>query len=294
MTNMAMAIIGDSKIVIMEEEFMKVIVSITSMMVGSWLVANVVWAQPVSVPADGGLVACQQDVVTCSTALGSCGIGLDTCTTDLSTCVTDLGSCESTARAFPATGQTTCWDSSGTVIFDCTGTGQDGEIRAGAELSYTDTGQTIIDNNTKLEWMKQDHNNNGDCAIVPNSLDHRCFFTWDEAFAFVDSLNAYTFAGRMDWRLPNVKELLSLLRYDRLPGISDEFNNGCSPSCTVEACSCNGSEYFSSTTYILDSDPFIISSEFAKRAYKVNLVNGVVNDKDKNETTNVRAVRGGL
>jgi hypothetical protein len=270
------------------------------MVVGGWLVANVVWAQPFPVPTGGGLVACQEDLVTCSTELGSCDIGFGTCTTDLSmcvtdlgSCVTDLGSCESTAQAFPATGQTTCWDSSGDVIFDCTGTGQDGEIRAGAELSYTDTGQTIIDNNTNLEWMKQD-DNNGDCASFPSSLDRNCFFTWDEAFAFVDSLNANAFAGHTDWRLPNVKELLSLLRYDGLPFISDEFNDGCSPSCTVEACSCNGSEYFSSTTYILESDPFITHSEFARSAWMVNLGNGVVTDKVKNEGTNVRAVRGGL
>lgn len=33
------------------------------------------------------------------------------------------------ADQFPATGQTSCWDSSGTPI-DCAGTGQDGDIPA--------------------------------------------------------------------------------------------------------------------------------------------------------------------
>ncbi len=37
------------------------------------------------------------------------------------------------AGDFPATGQTTCFDSAGDVI-DCAGTGQDGEIQAGATL----------------------------------------------------------------------------------------------------------------------------------------------------------------
>ncbi len=58
-------------------------------------------------------------------------------------------------RAFPATGQTTCWNSAGTVIA-CAGTGQDGDIRAGATLSYTDNGDgTITDNNTGLMWEKK-------------------------------------------------------------------------------------------------------------------------------------------
>ncbi len=35
------------------------------------------------------------------------------------------------AQAFPATGQTTCWNSQGGVIA-CAGTGQDGDIQAGA------------------------------------------------------------------------------------------------------------------------------------------------------------------
>src|SRR5207247_8582198 len=55
---------------------------------------------------------------------------------------------------FPATGQTTCWDSSGNVI-PCAGTGQDGDLQKGAPLSYTDNGDgTITDNNTGLMWEK--------------------------------------------------------------------------------------------------------------------------------------------
>jgi hypothetical protein len=233
--------------------------------------------------------------VDCSTELGSCDTVLDSCTTDLTTCEDDLETCEATASTFPSTGQTTCWDSSGNIIFDCTGTGQDGEIQAGAELSYTDTGLTIVDNNTKLEWMKQD-DNNGDCASFPYSLDKNCFFTWNEAFAFVASLNANVYAGHTDWRMPNVKELLSLLRYDGLPLISGEFDNACSSGCMVETCSClaGSGEYYSSTTYILESDPFITSSEFARSAYMVNLFNGNVTTSEKIVSRQVRAVRGGL
>ncbi len=52
------------------------------------------------------------------------------------------------ARHFPATGQTTCWSHSGSVI-SCPGTGHDGDIQAGATLAYVDNGDgTITDVNT--------------------------------------------------------------------------------------------------------------------------------------------------
>src|SRR5437773_4101103 len=48
-------------------------------------------------------------------------------------------------QAFPATGQTTVFH-----------TGDDGDIQAGATLSYTDNGDgTITDNNTCLIWEKK-------------------------------------------------------------------------------------------------------------------------------------------
>src|SRR5215510_10778276 len=67
-------------------------------------------------------------------------------------CAPDAGP---TDGGFPATGQTTCWDSSGTLI-PCAGTGQDGDTRAGAPLAYTDNGDgTITDDDTGLMWEKQ-------------------------------------------------------------------------------------------------------------------------------------------
>jgi len=145
-----------------------------------------------------------------------------------------------------------CWDSPGNPI-DCAGTGHDGDIQAGAELSYTDTGLTIIDNNTKLEWMKQDNNNLG-CGSLPGSLDQDCLFTWDEAFAFVAKLNEAEFAGHTDWRMPNIKELISIVNYGaRAPAVSEAFNIGCTSGCLLTTCSCTpasaGTFYWSSTTY---------------------------------------------
>src|SRR5205809_3679684 len=70
-------------------------------------------------------------------------------------CRAQLSACQAAAQQFPATGQTTCSNSTGQFI-SCAGTGQDGEIQAGGTLSYTDNGNgTITDNNTKLVWEKK-------------------------------------------------------------------------------------------------------------------------------------------
>src|SRR5205814_55397 len=91
------------------------------------------------------------------------------------------------AFCLPATGQTTCWDGSGNVI-GCAGTGQDGELRRGAPLSYTDNGDgTITDNNTGLVWEKQSQD--GSIHDIANT------YTSDQAFSgHVATLNSMGFA----------------------------------------------------------------------------------------------------
>lgn len=63
---------------------------------------------------------------------------------------------EAQAIALPKTGQTTCYDSAG--VIPCTGTGQDGDIRAGVAWPsprFTDNGNgTITDHLTGLTWLK--------------------------------------------------------------------------------------------------------------------------------------------
>src|SRR2546422_4574104 len=117
-----------------------------------------------------------------------------------------LGPRSGWACQLPATGQTTCWDSSGNVI-PCAGTGQDGDLQKGAPLSYTDNGDgTITDNNTGLMWEKLSMD--GSVHDVSNT------YTWANAFAqHVATLNGTSFAGHNDWRMPNVKELESLMNY---------------------------------------------------------------------------------
>ena len=84
-------------------------------------------AQPSTSAQAGGLPRCQRDLAVR--------------TAERDTCNANLGA----AQQFPATGQTTGFLP-----------GDDGNIQAGATLSYTDNGDgTITDNNTKLMWEKK-------------------------------------------------------------------------------------------------------------------------------------------
>ena len=182
-------------------------------------------------------------------------------------------------QALPATGQTTCWNSSGTVI-PCAGTGQDGDIRAGAALSYTDNGNgTITDNNTGLIWEKQ----SDDGSIH----DWDNVYSWADAFAVhIAGLNAGAgFAGHIDWRLPNYKELVSILNLQNsAPAVLPAFNTGCSSGCTVLTCSCTAADsYWSSTTL----------AGFSSSAWIVDFTVGDVFADNKLLSLRVRAVRGG-
>lgn len=68
------------------------------------------------------------------------------------------------------------------------------------ENSYTDNGDgTITDQATDLMWTQSD---NGTAL------------SWEDALAWAENLN---FAGYSDWRLPNAKELHSIVDYSRSP-----------------------------------------------------------------------------
>ncbi|MDA3781370.1 MAG: DUF1566 domain-containing protein [Bacteroidales bacterium] len=62
---------------------------------------------------------------------------------------------------------------------------------------------TITDNATALMWM-QDDNNEG--------------LIWEDALSYAEN---YEYAGYSDWRLPNVKELQSIVDYTRSPATSN-------------------------------------------------------------------------
>jgi len=68
---------------------------------------------------------------------------------------------------------------------------------------FVDNGDgTITDNATGLMWA-QDDSGKG--------------MTWEEALAWVQQMNEENYLGYSDWRLPNVKELQSIVDYSRSP-----------------------------------------------------------------------------
>jgi hypothetical protein len=98
------------------------------------------------------------------------------------------------------TGQCTCHAVNGEQIA-CLGSGQDAETRAG--LGWPDPrfelrGDVVRDRLTGLIWSAD-----ANPAELP--------MTWDESLAWIAALNRRTFLGYRDWRLPNRRELRSLI-----------------------------------------------------------------------------------
>lgn len=49
---------------------------------------------------------------------------------------------------------------------------------------------------------------------------------WEEALEYVQKMNEQNYLGYSDWRLPNVKELQSIVDYTRAPDASDPSHQG--------------------------------------------------------------------
>jgi hypothetical protein len=155
--------------------------------------------------------------------------------------------------AFPASGQATAYTADkNDGIPGPVAVPDDGILRPGSQLTYLDNGDgTITDLNTGLMWEKKSddggiHDKDNRYVWSGNGSEETI---WD----WLDDLNAAAFAGQRDWRIPDVRELESLLDFERLsPAVAPEFDTNCMPGCTVLTCSCTLSDgqdaYFSSTT----------------------------------------------
>ena len=159
----------------------------------------------------------------------------------------------------PDTGQTTCYNASGFVI-SCAGTGLDGAYTINP-MSYRDGGDgTVVDAVTGLVWQKDSPDNTK---------------TWQEAASYCTGL---TLAGQSDWRLPSMKELMSIVDYSvrldpnyPLPAITAEFF----PDTRKDG-------YWSSTASANRSDG----------AWYVDFSSGVVISTVTNDDLFVRCLRG--
>jgi len=106
----------------------------------------------------------------------------------------------------PQTGQQKCYDPLTSIEIGCTGTGQDGELRAGIAAPsprFTGDASTITDNLTGLQWLKDGTNQSfGTCG--KDAMD------WQDSLDVISCLNQQKFLGYSDWRMPAITELLSL------------------------------------------------------------------------------------
>jgi hypothetical protein len=133
----------------------------------------------------------------------------------------------SVAVIVPKTGQSTCYDTAGAVI-TCTGTGQDGEIKAGLAwptprfvdnsiASFAD--KSVTDNLTGLIWTKSGNlmaarDPEYDKDFTPSNSSESVsdgLVTWQHALDYVKKLNTENYLGHNDWRLPNPTEFESLI-----------------------------------------------------------------------------------
>jgi hypothetical protein len=188
----------------------------------------------------------------------------------------------------PATGQTRAYHADkNDGVPGPVSVADDGTIRAGAALNYVDNGDgTITDLNTGLMWEKK--SNDG-------GLHHKDdLYYWSGNGAqeticdWLDDVNAEGgpgFANYSDWRIPNVKELKSIIDYEQYGPPVDAVFNDCSPGCTIPSCSCTASSsYWSATSHA--NNPGV--------AWYVRFSDGHVFPTDEGLSLHVRAVRGGL
>jgi hypothetical protein len=124
--------------------------------------------------------------------------------------------------------------------------GDDGALRKGAPWPSsrftTPEGGVITDNLTGLMWSQDGQAYIADVCVLPE------YITWSEALEHVACLNANSYHGYADWRLPNVNELESLLNSEYGP-VTDwlalsGFSNLPEPP----------SYYWTSTSYAYNSD----------------------------------------
>jgi hypothetical protein len=155
--------------------------------------------------------------------------------------------------------------------------GQDGYYSAtkGTALSYTDNGDgTITDEVTGLMWKKcsEGYNEADNCLALPVGAVAK--MDWETALVTceADETAEYT-----DWRLPNIRELSSIINYGNeiaeIPTIDNDFF----PNTRT-------SYYWSSTT------SQYVGCEFA--AWRVLFDDGSTNYNGKGNTEYVRCVRG--
>jgi len=179
----------------------------------------------------------------------------------------------------PETGQSSCYDSTGQVVA-CAGTGQDGAEKSGAAWPsprFVDNGDgTVTDKLTGLIWLK-----NANCTdTVGGVVKGSGYLTWADALTWSNNLASGscgltdgTAAG--DWRLPNRKELFSLVNTQQASGVSWLHGQGFA--------GVQGYNYWSASSY----------ANHPASAWGVQMSDGSVFAGNKSDDYYVWPVRGG-
>ena len=186
--------------------------------------------------------------ITCSISDGKGGTALQS---------VDIYAGPPIPHELPDTGQTLSYTST---------FGEDNDYQpAASQPSYTDNGNgTTTDNRTGLMWVKD-----GNSAGCNNGGT----LTWDAAITFCEGL---TYAGYSDWRLPNRRELMSIVDYGT-------YNPSISATYFPNTQSKQSIFYWTSTTYV----PATID------AWTVTFYDGYVAPDVKTDSVYVRCVRVG-
>src|SRR5512140_3503391 len=115
-------------------------------------------------------------------------------------------------RHYLNTGQRTCHAEDGSEV-PCEGSGQDASFAVGTswpEPRFRVSNDEVTDQLTGLIWCRS-----ANLAEYP--------LTWQEALDFVAAMNGAMCFGRSDWRMPNRRELRSLLSLQtKLPALPEE------------------------------------------------------------------------
>jgi len=174
------------------------------------------------------LARCEADLARCEAELASTREALARCEADLARCEAELARCKAVAAPVPPTGQTICYDNT-EELPSCPGPsqpfgGQDGCYQAGCPAAgrFVDNGDgTVTDTCTGLMWAKRLAQPS---APFQPAADGSGRVAWEYALDYCNVLGdpgvaadlTFDGAGHCDWRLPNVRELQSILDFGRL------------------------------------------------------------------------------
>ena len=203
--------------------------------------ANISWEGAVVTKSTAGGTYNFNKAAVPPTCVGKLTDGVETLYIPVQNCVPTAFVPAGASIGVPQTGQTQCYD--GVTPGDCPNGpfGQDGDFQAGVELpsprfTVNNPDGTVMDNLTGLIWLQL-----ANCGVPKN---------WADALDFANNLahgqcdlTDGSVAG--DWRLPNLRELQSLVDYEN-------FNRALPDPTGAPFTNFQSGFYWSSTTYAFD------------------------------------------